>query len=114
VLSQFDIGFDMSRRDELELIGTDGHITVTDPWIGGRAAVDLVRCGGVQRLDIDPDGRFALTGTEADVYRVEIDTVSAAIAGDLTLEFGRQDALDQVAALEAIRGSIERGIPVFL
>jgi hypothetical protein len=48
------------------------------------------------------------------VYRVEIDTVSAAIAGDLTLEFGRQDALDQVAALKAIRGSIERGIPVSL
>jgi len=114
VLSQFDIGFDMSRRDELELIGTDGHITVTDPWIGGRAEVDLVRGGEVQRLDIDPDGRFALTGTEADVYRVEIDTVSAAIAGDLTLEFGRQDALDQVAALEAIRGSIERGSPVSL
>jgi hypothetical protein len=35
----------------------------------------------VQRLDIDPDGRFALTDTEADVYRVEIDTVSAAIVG---------------------------------
>lgn len=62
VLSQFDIGFDMSRRDELELIGTDGHIVITDPWIGGRAAVDLVTAGKSKRLDVDPAGAFGLTG----------------------------------------------------
>ena len=37
-LSQFDIGFDLTRRDQLELIGTDGYITVIEPWICGAGA----------------------------------------------------------------------------
>ena len=88
VLSQFDIGFDMSRRDQIELVGTDGHITVTDPWICGNARVQLVSRGNHRDIAIDPDGAFALTRTEADVYRIEIDTVSDAIAGGAELEFG--------------------------
>ncbi len=50
VLSQFDIGFDMSRRDQIELVGTDGHITVTDPWICGAARVELVSGGCAETL----------------------------------------------------------------
>ena len=109
VLSQFDIGFDLSRRDQLELIGTDGHITVTDPWICGDARVELVSGGEHSDVQIDPDGGFGLSGTEADVYRIEIDTVSEAIAGATELEFGRWDAVDQIAAIAAFRRSIETG-----
>ena len=74
VLSQFDIGFDMSRRDQIELVGTDGHITVADPWICGAARVELVSGGCAETLS-DPNGAFALTGTESDVYRIEIDSL---------------------------------------
>ena len=49
---------------------------------------------------------------EADVYRIEIEEVSNAIAGVTELEFGRHDALDQVAAIAAIRQSVESGKPV--
>ena len=87
--------------------GTDGHITVTDPWICGNARVQLVSRGNHRDIAIDPDGAFALTRTEADVYRIEIDTNSDAIAGGAELEFGRRDAMDQVAAIEAVRRSIE-------
>jgi D-xylose 1-dehydrogenase (NADP+, D-xylono-1,5-lactone-forming) len=114
VLSQFDIGFDMTRRDQLELIGTDGHITVTDPWICGQANVELVSDGNRRQIDIDPGGEFALSGAEADVYRVEIDTVSAVISGETELEFGREDAIDQIAAIAAVRESVESGNPVAL
>ena len=31
VLAQFDVGLDLTRRDELELVGTDGRLTVPDP-----------------------------------------------------------------------------------
>ena len=65
-------------------------------------------------VEIDPDGGFGLSGTEADVYRIEIDTVSDAIAGAAELEFGRQDAVDQIAAIAAIRRSVETGMPVEL
>ena len=63
VLSQFDIGFDMSRRDQIELIGTDGHIRIDDPWICGDGGVELVGAGDRRVLEIDPDGVFGLTGT---------------------------------------------------
>jgi xylose dehydrogenase (NAD/NADP) len=114
VLSQFDIGFDMSRRDQIELIGTDGHIRIDDPWICGDGGVELVSAGERRVLDIDPDGVFALTGTEADVDRIEIEAVSDAIAGTSELEFGRLDATNQMAAIEAVRKSIETGIPVLM
>jgi predicted dehydrogenase len=112
VLSQFDIGFDVSRRDELELVGTDGHIVVTDPWIGGRAAIEVVSAGEKQEFELDPGGTFCLTGTEADVYRIELETVSNAIAGRGNLEFGREDAMAQIATLDAVRRSIESGNPI--
>lgn len=114
VLSQFDIGFDMSRRDQIELIGTDGHIRINDPWICGDGGVELISAGDRRVLDIDPEGVFALTATEADVYRIEIETVSDAIVGTSDLEFGSLDATDQMAAIDAVRKSIEGGIPVFL
>jgi predicted dehydrogenase len=109
VLSQFDIGFDMSRRDELELVGSEGHIVVTDPWIGGRAAVEMVIAGEKRAFELDPGGTFRLAGAEADIYRIELETVSAAIAGHGKLEFGRHDAMEQIATLGAVRRSIEFG-----
>jgi predicted dehydrogenase len=114
VLSQFDIGFDMSRRDQIELVGTEGHLIVTDPWICGDARVELVSGGDRRVVPIDPEGVYALTGTEADVYRIEIEEVSDAIAGMSDLEFGQQDALEQISALSAVRRSLETGSPVLL
>jgi xylose dehydrogenase (NAD/NADP) len=32
-LAQFDVALDFPRRDELELIGTNGKITIPDPWL---------------------------------------------------------------------------------
>jgi len=32
-LGQFDVALDYPRRDELEIIGTAGKITVPDPWL---------------------------------------------------------------------------------
>jgi D-xylose 1-dehydrogenase (NADP+, D-xylono-1,5-lactone-forming) len=114
VLSQFDIGFDMSRRDQVELVGTEGHIVVTDPWLCGAARVELVTASGSRDVAIDSAGDFALTGTQSDVYRVELETVSNAIAGVTDLEFGRQDAVDQIAAIAAVRKSIQTGNAVQL
>lgn len=114
VVSQFDIGFDMSRRDQVELIGTDGHISITDPWICADARVELTSGGERREVPIDPAGEFALTRTEADVYRIEVDVASDAIATGAGLEFGRQDAIEQIAAIGAVRASITTELPVRL
>src|SRR5215218_3394199 len=81
VLTQFDVALDLTRRDELELVGTEGRLVVPEPWLCRASHLELSRDGRVERVPVDPEGAFALTDPDHDVYRVELDTVSAAIAG---------------------------------
>ena len=39
VLAQFDVALDLTRRDELELVGTEGRLVVPDPWLCRAATV---------------------------------------------------------------------------
>jgi D-xylose 1-dehydrogenase (NADP+, D-xylono-1,5-lactone-forming) len=105
VITQFDIGFDLPRRDELELIGNEGTIVVTDPWLCRRETIELRHDGRSESRAVDPEGRFALAHDDHDVYRIELDTVSEAIAGGAQLPFGRTDAIDQARLLEALSDS---------
>jgi xylose dehydrogenase (NAD/NADP) len=114
VLAQFDVGLDLPRRDELELIGTGGRIVVPDPWLCRGATIALHHDGSTERLPVDPEEAYALAHDAYDVYRVELDTVSAAIAGGAGLPFGAADAIDQAAALQALARSSEIAAPVVL
>jgi D-xylose 1-dehydrogenase (NADP+, D-xylono-1,5-lactone-forming) len=109
VLGSFDVGLDLAaRRDELELIGTEGVITVTDPWICRSRTVRLRTAGGFHDIAI-PDA----TGDEKEpVYRREFDAVSAAFANDTNLEFDLADAVEQAATLGALDESVRTGVPV--
>jgi xylose dehydrogenase (NAD/NADP) len=33
VLAQLDVALDLTRRDELELVGTEGRLVVPEPWL---------------------------------------------------------------------------------
>ena len=111
VLAQFDVALDLTRRDELELVGTEGRLTVPDPWLCRASHLELSRDGRVERIPVDPEGAFALTDPDHDVYRIELDTVSAAIAGDGEPSSGRADAVAQATVLEALHRSAELGTP---
>jgi D-xylose 1-dehydrogenase (NADP+, D-xylono-1,5-lactone-forming) len=114
VLAQFDVGLDLPRRDELELIGTGGKLTVPDPWLCRRGYVELERDGRRRRLPADPTGTFGLADPDHDVYRIELDTNSAAIADGEQPPFGRADAVDQAAVLQALRRSSKHAAPIGL
>jgi predicted dehydrogenase len=114
VLGQFDLGLDLPRRDELELIGTEGKIVVPDPWLCRGETVELDRGGHVELLPIDPEGAYALAHDDGDVYRIELETVSGTIASGAELPFGPADAIDQAAALQALARSSEPAAPVVL
>jgi xylose dehydrogenase (NAD/NADP) len=98
VLALFDVGLDLIRRDQLELVGTGGRLTVPDPWLCRTGAVVLETVWRTERLPADPDGAFGLTGEEADAYRIEFDVVSAAMAAGDPTSFGRADAVDRLRA----------------
>ena len=112
VLAQFDVALDLTRRDELELVGTAGRLTVPDPWLCRATHLELSRDGQVEHVPVDPEGAFALTDPDHDVYRIELDTVSAALAGGGQPSFGRSDALAQATVLEALYRSANHGGPV--
>ena len=65
-------------------------------------------------IPVDPDGAFALTDPDHDVYRAELDTVSAALVTGAEPPFGRPDAVAQATALEALHRSAELATPVDL
>jgi D-xylose 1-dehydrogenase (NADP+, D-xylono-1,5-lactone-forming) len=114
VLAQFDVALDLTRRDELELVGTEGRLTVPDPWLCRATHLELSRDGQVEHVPVDPEGARAPSDPDHDVYRIELDTVSAALAAGGAPPFGRSDAIAQAAVLEALHRSAELGTPVDL
>jgi predicted dehydrogenase len=114
VLAQLDVALDLTRRDELELVGTEGRLTVPDPWLCRATHLALSRDGRVEHVPVDPTGTLALTDPDHDVYRIELDTVSAALAAGAEPSFGRPDAIAQATVLEALHRSASLGTPVAL
>ena len=54
--------------------------------------IELRRDGGVERIELEP----------VDSYRLELENLADAIAGDAPLLLGREDALGQARAIEAL------------
>jgi D-xylose 1-dehydrogenase (NADP+, D-xylono-1,5-lactone-forming) len=98
VRALIDASFELPQRQRLEAYGSEGTIVVEAPWrvdLGGDAW--LMRGGSVERLDV-PD---------ADSYRLELDNLAAAAAGEADQLLGRADALGQARAIEALYRSAE-------
>jgi predicted dehydrogenase len=104
VLATFDCGTALPERDELEVIGSDGSLFLDDPWHCTVPVIELRRDGRVERIELEP----------ADSYRLELENLSDAIRGEAEPLLGREDALGQARALEALHRSAESGDPVSL
>ena len=104
VLAQFDCGTALADRDELEVIGSEGSLFLDDPWHCREPVIELRRDGGVERIELDP----------VDSYRLELENLSDAIRGEAPLLLGRDDAIPQARALEALHRSAETETPVRL
>jgi D-xylose 1-dehydrogenase (NADP+, D-xylono-1,5-lactone-forming) len=99
VLATFDCGTAMPNRDELEAIGSEGSIYLDDPWHCAHPVIELRRNGGVERIELEP----------VDSYRLELENVSDAIRGEAELLLGRDDAMGQASALQALHDDAFRG-----
>jgi D-xylose 1-dehydrogenase (NADP+, D-xylono-1,5-lactone-forming) len=104
VLALFDCGTSLPDRDELEAIGTEGSLFLDDPWHARVPVIELRRDGDVERIELEP----------VDSYRLELENLSDAIAGEAPLLLGREDAVAQARALEALHHSAESRAPVDL
>ena len=104
VIANFDCGTALPERDELEAIGSEGSLFLDDPWHCNRPVIELRRNGSTERIELEP----------ADSYRLELENLSDAIRGEGELLLGREDALGQARALEALHESATTGVPVKL
>jgi D-xylose 1-dehydrogenase (NADP+, D-xylono-1,5-lactone-forming) len=104
VLAIFDCGTALVDRDELEAIGSEGSLFVDDPWHCEEPGIELRREDGVERIELD----------FVDPYRLELENLSDAIRGEAALLLGRDDAVAQARALEALHASATTGQPVSL
>jgi predicted dehydrogenase len=90
VLAQFDCGFNLPRRDGLELVGSEGTLRLPDPWVCRQPELVL------------NDERIPVPGGDTEGYGHEIETVSRALIAGEPLPFGRADGVAQARALAAL------------
>jgi D-xylose 1-dehydrogenase (NADP+, D-xylono-1,5-lactone-forming) len=103
VLATFDCGLDVAARDELEVVGSAGSLFLDDPWHGRDPVIEL-------RPADEPAQRIELP--RVDPYGLELDDLEAAAAGERAPLLGREDAVGQARALEALRHSASEGTTV--
>ena len=104
VLGEFDCGLSLPSRDELEAMGTDGSLFLDDPWHARKPVIELRRDGEVERIELEP----------ADSYMLELENLSDAIRGRAEPLLGREDAVGQARAIEALYRSAATGAAVVL
>ncbi|HXV58791.1 MAG TPA: Gfo/Idh/MocA family oxidoreductase [Gaiellaceae bacterium] len=104
VLAQFDCGLAYAGRDELEVVGEEGSLFLDDPWHCRTPVIELRREEEVEEIRLEPE----------DSYRLELENVGDAIAGRGALLLGREDAVAQARAIEALYRSAEEGRAVDL
>jgi xylose dehydrogenase (NAD/NADP) len=93
-------------------------LTLPDPWLCRRGYIELDQGDGPERLAADPTGEYQLGDhrdpDNDDAYRIEFDTASRAIATGTPPTFGRADAINQAATIEAVRTAAATGTTVTL
>jgi xylose dehydrogenase (NAD/NADP) len=104
VFALFDCGTALSERDELEVIGTDGSLFLDDPWHCLEPVIELRRDDGMERIELE----------RVDSYRLELENLSDAIRGTADPLLGREDAVGQARAIEALYRSAVTGAAVSL
>ncbi len=92
VVAHFDAGLALAPRDELEVVGEAGSLFLDDPWHCRTPVIELRRGGEVERIEVEV----------VDSYRLEAENMSAAIRGDASPLLGRDDAVGQARAIEAL------------
>lgn len=104
VLAEIDCGLVLPVRDELEAIGEEGSIFLDDPWHCRTPVLEIRREDGTERIELEP----------VDSYRLQLENMSAAVRGGEEPLLGREDALGQARAIEALYRSADEGRPVSL
>ena len=93
VLGTFLASMALPQRQELVVLGSEGTLVVEAPWRADWGGDVLVERGGeVERVAV----------SEANAYRLQLEDLAAAAAGEREPLLGREDAVAQARAIEAL------------
>ncbi|MHB1570588.1 MAG: Gfo/Idh/MocA family protein [Solirubrobacteraceae bacterium] len=92
VITHFDAGLELGPRHELELVGDQASLFVADPWLCTRPGMELRRGGEPEQVTVEA----------VDPYLLEVQDMAAAIRDEREPMLGRDDAVAQAWALEAL------------
>jgi D-xylose 1-dehydrogenase (NADP+, D-xylono-1,5-lactone-forming) len=105
VVAQFDASFRLPHRQALEAVGEEGSLLLEAPWRVDWGGELLLRRGDdVERVDVPV----------ADSYRLELENLADAAAGRSAPLLGRDDALGQARAIDALYRAAATGSAVTL
>ena len=99
VLGLLDCGFDLPERRGLEVVGAEGVVRLPEPWAGSPPVLEVRRGRRTVREELP----------HADPYRLELEDVARAAAGERPPLLGRDDALGQARVLAALRRAAAEG-----
>ena len=99
-LAHFDCGLDLPDRSHLEVVGTLGSVSVSDPWHGLEPGLTLVPSG-------KPARRLSIT--TANPYQLELEEFGKAVRHEANHLTSRDDALHQARAVDALIRSAASG-----
>lgn len=103
VHAQFDSGFKSPLRSNIEIVGTDGTLTVPDPFKPGRTSeILLTRDNKVEKVKIKG----------GMLYMGEVDDMCDAVAQTKAPRVSLTDSRNNVAAILALLESAQLGKPV--
>jgi D-xylose 1-dehydrogenase (NADP+, D-xylono-1,5-lactone-forming) len=105
VLGTFDCGFDVPPLGSITAVGAGGTLVARDPWHGLAPRLTLERPG---------EAPEELTVVTANPYQLELEDLSAAIRDGADPRLGRDDALGQARAIEALYEAADSGRAVAL
>jgi predicted dehydrogenase len=100
VVGTFDCGFDVVPRAGIEVVGETGTIVSLDPWHGAAPDISLLRPGR------EPE---QIAAEAANPYGRELEDLSGAIREGRAPRLGREDALGQARAIEALYRAADEG-----
>jgi D-xylose 1-dehydrogenase (NADP+, D-xylono-1,5-lactone-forming) len=105
VLAHFDCGVDTADRAELEVVGSEGALLLRDPFHSLEPVIEVsAGDGSVERVEVERENPYAC----------ELRDFAAAVDGSRAPRFGREDAVGQARAIQALYESAATGARVNL
>lgn len=106
VLATIDCGMDVHRRNEIQVVGSEGTLLIPSPWQTPLGALIIQTPAEGDPIEHRPES--------VDPYTRELEEFGRAVAGGPPPRLGRADALGQARTIQALYRAAESGAAVTL